>query len=69
MRSLWLNFGEMAWPAPGERMDEIEHALRYGTPSRKDVLAAASIIAAYRELVNAPRKKRDHVVRKLRSAL
>lgn len=69
MRSLWLNMGETAWPAPGERMDEVEHALRYGTPTRKDLLAAASILSAYRALVTTPRRLRERVVRTLRSVL
>lgn len=65
----WARFDEMTWPMPSERLDEVEHTLRYGEPSRSDLLKAASVIAAYRQMVSDPRRKRDAVVRRLREAM
>jgi propanediol dehydratase small subunit len=63
---LWARFDEMTWPLPGDRMREVEHALRYGTPTREELLAAASVMQAYAQMVHDPRTKREHVIRTLR---
>lgn len=62
-------FDGMSWPVPGERLDEVEHALRYGTPSRSEMLLAASVLEAYRQMVTDPRTKREHVIRTLRKVM
>lgn len=40
------------WPLPdevyNEDRDDLQHALRYGAPSRSDLLSAADQLAAYR---------------------
>lgn len=62
----------MLWPNPLEEWcDELEHKLRYPLGERlsaSDRLVTASIIAAYRELVRCPEKKRETVVRGLKEA-
>lgn len=64
-----VRFGEMNWPLPGTHTDPaLEWKLRYGTPSRSDLLVAASIVAAYEELIDCPETKRRYVVRELRKA-
>ena len=60
---------DAVWPLPDSRLDALEHTLRYGTPLRSDCVFAASVVAAYRELVNANKERRAHVVSKMRRAL
>jgi hypothetical protein len=50
-------------------MDDLERRLRYGGTDSDDRWNAASIIAAYREIIQAPRTKREMVVRSLRRAV
>lgn len=38
------------WPNPTE-LDELDHVLRYGEPSREDLLMAASVVSAYTALL------------------
>jgi hypothetical protein len=61
--------GGGVWPLPDEGMDGLEWRLRYQSRpiSDSDLMAAASVVAAYRALVRAPRVRRDHVVRELRA--
>lgn len=63
-------FDGMTWPTAGVKMGDAEYTLRHGSyrASRPLVLTAASVLAAYRELVNCPRTKREAVVRRLREA-
>jgi hypothetical protein len=45
---------ETSWPMPdpgGLCGDSIEHHLRFGTPDRRTMLAAAEIVAAYGALI------------------
>jgi hypothetical protein len=64
------HFDGMAWPMP---VDDPEHtlewSLRYSTPTRTELLRAASIVAAYRELIECTEAKRRSVVRKIRRAV
>ena len=61
-----------SWPRPALESDEeygVGHKLRYGTPTRGDLLMASSIIDAYGYLVMvSTREKRDLVCREIRSA-
>jgi hypothetical protein len=61
-----LHFDGMAWPNPNDP-HEIEWALRYGTPSREQMLAAASFIAAYRQLVDLPTRERNKRIASIRA--
>ena len=60
--------GDMTWPAPGEEMSDIEHALRYSyRPITLEVrMSAASIIGAYRQMIFDKKDKRQMVIRELR---
>ena len=41
------------WPHP-DRAAELEHVLRYGVPTREELLAIAVIVDAYRHIVTHP---------------
>lgn len=62
-----------AWPRPALESDPeygLGHRLRYGTPTRADILEAAAIINAYGHLVvEASRDRRNFVCREIRAAL
>ena len=61
--------GEMSWPAPGEYMDAIEWQLRYSRDPLVTIevrMAAASIIAAYKQMIFDKKEKRQMVIRELR---
>lgn len=62
----WARFDTMVWPIPDGDMSELEWRLRHGIPTEADVMAAAGVIAAYRQMVNDPEKKRRVVIRHLR---
>jgi hypothetical protein len=61
-----------SWPRPALESDDeygIGHLLRYGTPTRSDLLVAASVIDAYGYLImESTREKRDLVCREMRTA-
>lgn len=64
------------WPLPGDEPEtSLEWRLRYAdvddadSVSVTDRLHAASIVAAYRELINCPVKRRNQVLAGLRAAL
>lgn len=57
-----VHFDGRALPAVGERLDELEHTLRYGVATRADALLAASVIAAYRHLVKAETAERTAIL-------
>lgn len=64
----FVSFEGMTWELPGEYMSEVEYALRWGTPTKQQLLYAASVIAAYRQMIADPEPKRRKVIRALRSA-
>lgn len=56
------------WPNPNDPR-EVQWRLRYGTPSREDLLFAASTMAAYSYLLGIPQRRRCSVVAQIRKAL
>lgn len=62
-----------SWPRPALETDErygVGHTLRYGNPSRTDLLEAAAIIDAYGALIaETTREQRDLVCREMRAEL
>jgi hypothetical protein len=66
----YRHFEGMTWPVPGERLDELESALRFAERgavfSISERLVIASFLSAYRELVALPARVRDARVRELR---
>lgn len=63
-----VSVGGGIWPAADASLDELEWTLRYGTPSRADVLDAASVLAAYRQMVGSNERTRAVTVRVLCAA-
>ena len=59
---------ETCWPAVDSDLSDLEWRLRHadGPFSDQDHMAAATVIAAYRELVNATDEWRRFVIRALR---
>lgn len=70
MANAYHHFDGMCWPLAGERSREIEWAIRHAPEmvTRNDLLAAASIISAYRQMIHDSERKRARVIRELRSA-
>lgn len=67
MKAIISRIGKgMAWPIPGEDMNDLEWRFRYGVPSRTDNLVSASIIAAYRQMIGDPQTKRQWVIGEIR---
>ena len=68
--SAYRHFEGMCWPVPGDRLDELESALRFSPDgaalSMSDRMVIASYLSAYRELVALPGRLRDARVRELR---
>jgi hypothetical protein len=65
----YRNFDGMCWPAPGERLAEVANSLAHAVAfaeMRRDLLVAASVIEAYRELILLPATKRNAIIRELR---
>lgn len=63
----WLRFEGMTWPNPQDP-DDVQWRLRYGEPTRADLLAAASVMAAYAHLVSMPRRERESRIAGIRRA-
>lgn len=66
--SAYVSFDGRTWPGIGERLAEVECALRYETPTREQLLFAASVLAAYGCLVRTSAKDRAVVARHLKAA-
>lgn len=68
--SPFRHFKGMCWPETGDRLDALEHGLRYGPPvdgfDMEDRLLAAAVIAGYQDLIWSERFKRNQVIRELR---
>ena len=62
-----------SWPRPALESDErygVGNILRYGTPTRSDLLVAAEVIDAYGYLIaETTCEKRDLVCHEMRAAL
>ena len=63
---MFCHFNGMCWPCPGEHMNELEYKLRYGTPTKSDLLSAAGVLSAYGQMVRDPVSKRQKVIAELR---
>lgn len=65
----WVTFDGMMWPGTGQPLHELEYVLRYGAPTKLELLRAASIVHAYGVLVHDPETKRRRVICAIRSVL
>jgi hypothetical protein len=63
----WMRTTETVWVRPSYAR-ELEYRLRYGQPSRPELLAAASALAAYEALVRFDSRTRASVVSALKEA-
>ena len=63
MSAGYTRFDGMTWPNPD---GDLEWRLRYGEPSREDLLHAAFILHAYASLIDCNRDKRARVVREIK---
>ena len=64
-------FDKMAWPLPDSAL---EQRLRYpgqdgAILNRRTAVHAASVVAAYRELITMPERRRRSIIRNLREAM
>lgn len=65
--SSYLRFDGMTWPNPVDP-NGVQWRLRYGTPSKSDLLVAASFMHAYSHLIELPRREREQRISALRAA-
>jgi hypothetical protein len=63
--SAFLHFDGMCWPNPDDP-NETQWRLRYGTPTRADLLFAADVMCAYGQLVEDPQRRRNEKVAGIR---
>lgn len=66
-RGTFLRFDGMTWPNPNDPA-EVQWRLRYGTPCKHDLLAAASFMHAYTHLIDLPQRERNERVAQIRRA-
>lgn len=70
--SPFVHFGGTVWPAPGNRLRNLEHTLRYARNDysfdMQERLLLASVANAYIELVWQTQKRRNEIVANLRTA-
>jgi hypothetical protein len=65
----YVRWEGMTWPLHVEQGDDsVQWRLRYGTPSREDILFAASVMSAYASLIIATEAHRREVVAEIRAA-
>lgn len=64
----YLRFDDMTWPNPNDPGD-VEWALRHGTPTPAQRMVAASMVAAYKQLVKDSQKVRNGKVAGIRQAM
>lgn len=59
---------DMTWPGFDDNPegDSLEWTLRYGDPTRGQILSAASYVAAYQVLVMSTQKHRNYICSELR---
>jgi hypothetical protein len=65
----FVSFDQMTWDRPSEYMNDVAYALTWGTPTKQQLLYAAGVIEAYKELIRCPETKRRKVIRAIRSSL
>lgn len=58
-----ITIEDMSWPMPD---NDLEWKLRYGQPTRAELLQAASILSAYSQMtLFDTKKKRDKICKKI----
>lgn len=62
----FAHFDDMTWPSTGEYWKDLEWRLRYSNPTRQDMISAASVLSAYRQMIYDPIRKRQRVISEIR---
>jgi len=62
----YRTFDGMVWPVPGDRLRNLEWTLRYGICDERDRFLAASVIAAYAQIIKDPSRKRESVIAQIK---
>jgi len=65
----YASFDDMCWPIPCNELSGLEWRLRYSTPTKSDLLVAASVVSAYQGLIEKPGKFRDQVIKKIKKVI
>lgn len=63
-----LQFDGMNWPDPRDP-DDVQWRLRYGELTKADRMWCASVLGAYRQLVDDPQRIRNAKIAGLRKAM
>lgn len=64
----YLRFAGMTWPNPTDP-NETAHQLVYGQPSKADLMFAASVMNAYRHMIDLPQRERNQRVSQIRASV
>lgn len=64
-KKYYKHFNGMCWPIPSEDMGDLEWKLRYSAITEGEKMVVASVLSAYRELINLPQKKRNEIIKEL----
>ncbi len=68
---IWVQLEDRTvWPvdAEDEHGNTVQHELRSGTPTRQQLLAAASVMLAYESLLRRSNKRRNEIANGIRAA-
>lgn len=60
----YARFDDMAWPLDTDH--SLVWELRNGSPTREQILSAASILSAYDALIRKTVRQRDYIVRNIK---
>lgn len=66
MGRYYRSFNTMCWPAPGPDLADLSYTLRYGEPTKEQLLVCASVLSAYEHLIRLSVTRRAGIVRELR---
>ena len=71
-KECWIRFDDMSWPSL-VGLDDIEWNLRYGIEVKPEeypaLLMAASVVSAYRSLLQSTKARREKMVSKIRKEI
>lgn len=62
------HFDQMCWPRNGKYLGDLAWKLRYGEPTKSDMLVAAEVIGAYMALIDKPAGARAKIIKLLKLA-
>jgi hypothetical protein len=60
----YVRFDGMVWSVPSDAMSDLNWKLRYGTPTKRDLLAAAGVLSDYAALIARTRDERQVIVKR-----